>query len=195
MIVWTDIKEKTMKFEYTNTREQLYDYTLFNHVRSNRYAEEVKTTKRIYFYFAIFIVVWGLISLIRYFSSKEVADLSNAASSFFVAIFTYLFSYVVPRVKLFFTKRQIRKAVEKDPKYDHIAPVSVNIDARNISWTCGKEKGSMKLTEEMYVTESATVYYVENRKFFLVIPKETFTPEEESQFRKMLNVDNREKRK
>ena len=184
-----------MKFEYTNTREQLYDYTLFNHVRSKSYTDDVKTTRRIYFYFAIFIVVWGLINLIRYFSTKEVSDLSNAVSSFFVALITYLFGFLVPRVKLFFTKKQIRKAVENNPKYDSIAPVEVNIDSRSISWTCGKEKGSMKLTEEMYVTESSTVYYVENRKFFLVIPKDTFTPDEESQFRKMLNVDNREKRK
>ena len=178
-----------MNLKYVNTKEETLEYIMFERVKSKAFESETKSLRNMYRVIAGLFALWGIISLVSYFTGKDVTKLATAVSSFMIALFTLAFTKMGVFIRKWFMKREISKSLEKKD----LAETEISIDARNLTWESAGDKGSVKLTEQIHVDEVKNMYFITSHKCRLVIPRRVFKDENEHQkFRKMLNIDNRQ---
>lgn len=184
-----------MKLSYTNTPEEVLEYTLFERVNSKAFKDETKSLRNMYWVLAALFALWGIIQLVSYFNTKDMAKLAGAVSTFVVAIFTLLFTPLGVIIRKALLRYEIKKAT-KDIK---MAETNIEIDSRSMNWSSGSDKGTVRLTEELTINEHKNMYIIDGRKCRLAVPLRVFKNEDElKQFGKMINLENRlvkEKRK
>lgn len=177
-----------MKLTYTNTPEEVLEYTLFERINSKAFIDETKSLRNMYRILAALFGVWGIIQLVSYFNTQDPGKLAGALSTLIVAILTLLFTPLGVLIRKALLKYDIRKAV-KDVK---MAETTIEIDSRNMNWASGSDKGVVRLTEELTIHEHKDMYIIDGRKCRLAIPVRVFKNEEErKQFAKMINLENR----
>ena len=180
-----------MNIKYVNTKEETLEYIMFERVNSKAFKAETKSLKNMYMVIAGLFALWGVLSLVAYFNSKDTGKLATAVSSFMIALFTFGFTGLGVLIRKWFMKQEIKRSLkDKD-----LAETAVSIDARNLSWESGEDRGSVKLTEEIFVNDVKNMYFINGHKCRLAVPKRAFKDENEHQkFRKMLNIENRKGR-
>lgn len=183
-----------MEIRYTNTPQEVEDYIIFKHVNSEDFRKEVKRTRRMYFFMTAAVALFAGFQLYRINVSGDEAQkaqiMSQVVSMATIALFSVLFSFLVPKLLTFFTRREVRKQLKKDG-HQQLETV-LNIDDRSINWVQGKEKGTVKLTSEILAVEKPLCYYIDTRKAFFVVPKRVFENDEQlQQFIKMMNLEPR----
>ena len=177
-----------MEINYTNTESELIEFATYVRLNSSDFRRELKVTRNTYLIMAAVVGLWGLFNLYLYFTSKDPSRLSSALSMGFVGLITIGFIFLARKLQTHFTKRAVRKEIEKNEGRAH--PMEVRIDAKNLSWNSESGKGSCRLTEEISVAETEQCYFLQTRKHALIIPKRALEDKEE-QFRKMMNVEAR----
>ena len=180
-----------MTIKYVNTKEETVEYIMFERTKSKAFAAETKSLRTMYMVIAAMFALWGVLSLVTYFNSQDSGKLATAISSFMIALFTLAFTSLGVFIRKWFMKQEIKRSL----KDKNLAETTVTIDARNLSWESAEDKGSVKLTEEIFVNDVKNMYFINGHKCRLAVPKRVFKDENEHQkFRKMLNIENRQGR-
>lgn len=183
-----------MEIKYKNNDLEVSEYIFFKRVNSDAFKEDVKRTKNLYYLMSALVALYGAFQLFRMGGSGDEATkasyLSTAVSMSTVAIMSLLFSLAVPKTLEFFNRREIKRELKKKP-VEH-PETTITIDSKTFSWKQDKEKGSVKLTNEMLVVEKTDSYYVDTKKGFFVIPKRAFESVDElDEFKKLMNIEDR----
>ena len=181
-----------MEVRYTNTKEELIEYAIHQRVSGPAFREEVKTTRRMYYFMAGITAIWGLFNLITYFSTQDGNKLSTAISMVFVSLVTFGFSFLAASIQKWFSTRAVRKEIEKNN--GELSEMILKIDSRNLYYDSKTGKGTCRLTEEIDAEETGTCIYLETRKAVFIVPKRVFTDETMAEFRHMLNMEDRLKK-
>ena len=177
-----------MNISYVNTKEETLEYIMFERLKSKSFEAETKSLRNMYLIIAALFGLWGVMNLVTCFTSKDVNRLATGVSALMIGVFTLAFTKLGVLIRKWFMKQEVKKSLkDKD-----LAETTVSIDARNLSWVSAEDKGSVKLTEEIFVNDVKNMYFINGHKCRLAVPKRVFKDENEHQkFRKMLNIENR----
>ncbi|MBR0385939.1 MAG: hypothetical protein IJI05_05265 [Erysipelotrichaceae bacterium] len=183
-----------MEIRYTNTQKEIADCLLFRRVNSTAFRDDVRRTKRMYYFMAGAVV---LLSMIQIFMTRSMSDeetrvaiISQAFSMIMVGLISLGFSRLTPTMMRFFNRREIEKELKKNP----VKPEEtvINVDSRNFNWQQGKEKGTIKLTSEIWALEKDGIYYLDTRKNFFALPQRAFADEvQKEEFCHLMNLEAR----
>ena len=64
-----------MNLKYANTKEETLEYIMFERVKSPAFESETKSLRNMYRVIAGLFALWGVISLVSYFNTKDVTSI------------------------------------------------------------------------------------------------------------------------
>ncbi len=177
-----------MKIVYTNTEDEVLDYTVFEGINSKSFADETKSLKNMYVVLAAVFGLWGIVNIAAYLNSQNANRLATGVSTLVVAIFTLFFTNIGVSIRKYVMRREIKRKIAGKK----IAETTIDIDSRNLNWKCGEDSGTIKLTEEIRAYDYKNLYIINAKKSRLAIPRRAFKNDEElNRFNKMFNMEHR----
>ncbi len=179
-----------MQIRYTNTQEEGIEFITYKYLNSADYKQSLKSDKNMYRLMSAIIMVFAVIFLVLYINNQTSSYLTNAIALAFSSILTFCLTGLYARIRRYSTKRSLKKRIIK--QNEEYPEMIINIDSKTFSWIYGKEKGSVKLTEEIEMVDINNSYYLETRKNTFDIPKRVFSSEEEeNEFRRLIHAEDR----
>jgi len=181
-----------MVITYTNTTKELYDYLLYKRTHDDDFRRDVKTTRTIYIFMAVVLAIFTGFQVYRVYTattSDEVSSrLGSALSSFIMMAVSVAFIFLVPVFRRLFIRHDLKKELAKNK--DHMAAVTLEIDAKTFKWKGSGTNGAMRITEKREITETPDCWYITTHKpaASLVVPKRVLDEPAAADFKRLLNI-------